>query len=270
MSDFTTQVRYICEYAAGLTSSAGFSQIDGILDIAAPIIFNFDYPIFDESYRIPLEKKILRHFYTREICEETVGLWQLRLCDKMNVIMPYYNQLYESALIKIEPLLTTDYTRTGNNHAQTESSNSEQSTMATHDKNVVDTSNVAESTGDNGTESTNWRLFSNTPQGAISRVDIANNAYLTDATKTSDEATTTTSEHSSGTSNETSDYNRNGSSQRNNTNTGNSTTDYYERIAGKMGSRSQSAMLKEFRETFLNIDSMILDELSTLFFHLYC
>ena len=96
MSKYTTEVRYICETAAGLTESVGYRGIDDVLDAAVPNIFDFEYPIFDEEYRELLEKKILRHYYTREICEETVGLWKLRLQDKMNLIMPYYNQMYKS------------------------------------------------------------------------------------------------------------------------------------------------------------------------------
>ena len=115
MGDYTTQLRFICESKCGYTSSKGFQSIDDIITDSANDIFNFDWPIFDETYRLPLEKKILRHFYTREICEETFGLWQLRLWDRLNVIMPYYNQLYKSELIKFNPLydvdLTTEHSR---------------------------------------------------------------------------------------------------------------------------------------------------------------
>ena len=54
MSSFTTQVRYICEEAAGLEGSVGQlsvrnSNVDNIIDLAIPYIFNFNYPIFDEE-----------------------------------------------------------------------------------------------------------------------------------------------------------------------------------------------------------------------------
>ena len=111
MSKYTTEVRFICETEAGYTESKGFNSIDSILDIAAPKIFNFDFPIFDENYRLPLEKKILRH-YTREISEETVGLWKLRLQDRLCMIMPYYNKLYQSELLQFNPLYDVDVTRT--------------------------------------------------------------------------------------------------------------------------------------------------------------
>lgn len=111
MSKYTTEIRYICENAAGLTESAGYSQVNQIIQTAAPNIFDFTFPIFDETYRLPLEIKILRHYYTKEICEETVALWKLRLEDRMNMIMPYYNQLYRSALLEFNPLYDIDVTR---------------------------------------------------------------------------------------------------------------------------------------------------------------
>ena len=63
MSKYTTEVRFICENAAGYNESQGFNNIESILTKSAPKIFNFDFPMFDETYRLPLEKKILRHFF---------------------------------------------------------------------------------------------------------------------------------------------------------------------------------------------------------------
>ena len=67
--------------------------------------------MFDENYRQALCTKILRHFYTREIGEETVGLWKLRLDARLNDIMPYYNKLYESEALKINPLYNFNYSK---------------------------------------------------------------------------------------------------------------------------------------------------------------
>lgn len=112
MSKYTTEVRFICENANDLDASEGYLSINEIITNAIPKVFNFDFPIFDESYREVLERKILKHFYTREICEETVGLWKLRLDTKLNEIMPYYNKLYESELLEFNPLYTANLTRT--------------------------------------------------------------------------------------------------------------------------------------------------------------
>ena len=110
MSRFTTEVRYICETMAGYDESQGYARVEDIIEEVAPDIFG-DFPIYDEAYRLPLEVKILRHYYTREISEETVGLWKLRLNDMMNIIMPYYNKLYNSELLKFNPFYDVDLTR---------------------------------------------------------------------------------------------------------------------------------------------------------------
>ena len=125
MSMYTTELRYICETMTdepleNFDNLKGVRRIDAIIDSSKGNIFDFDYPIFDEAYRGVLEKKIIRHYYTREIGAETFGLFQLYLSDKMNEIMPYYNQLYASELLSknINPLTNSGYYQTDNtNHS---------------------------------------------------------------------------------------------------------------------------------------------------------
>jgi hypothetical protein len=72
-------------------------------------IFDFDYPLFDESYRKDFETKFLMQFYMNEIGHEVFGLWKFKLETWFNLHMPYYNQLYLSTLIEYDPLINTDY-----------------------------------------------------------------------------------------------------------------------------------------------------------------
>lgn len=51
----------------------------------------------------------------REIGTETYGLWHLYLDTTLNEIMPYYNKLYETELLKFNPLYDIDLKRTHNN-----------------------------------------------------------------------------------------------------------------------------------------------------------
>lgn len=113
MSKYTTELRYICEQQSGLSEST--DDYTMIIETARPKIFSFDYPIFDETYRPILETKIIKHYYTREIGAETYGLWKMWLDARMNEIMPYYNKLYNSELIKFDPLRDTDYYKEGSN-----------------------------------------------------------------------------------------------------------------------------------------------------------
>ncbi len=63
-----------------------------------------DYPIFNEQYRAILNGKIIEEYYHQEIGQETVELFIWRLRVKMNQIMPFYNQLYESTRIEYDAL----------------------------------------------------------------------------------------------------------------------------------------------------------------------
>ena len=114
MSKYTTELRYVCESLYPYRESKGYNDVNDILDETWDKVFDFDFPMFDENYREALCKKILKHYYTREISEETYGLWKLRLDARMNEIMPYFNKLYNSELISIEPLVNYRVNKMGN------------------------------------------------------------------------------------------------------------------------------------------------------------
>lgn len=202
MSKYTTEVRYICESLAGLSESVGYADVEQIINNCLPKVFDFNFPIFDESYRNVLETKILRHYYTREIGLETVGLWKLKLATKLNEIMPYYNKLYKSELIEFNPLYDVDLTRkrkidgkgtkgtensenrTGNNNSETkqntENSQNNNSTIneTASDKGTINS--TANGTQNQNTSGNGTNMYSDTPQGAIT--DLQAGRYLTNAT----------------------------------------------------------------------------------------
>ena len=242
MSKYTTELRFICESKAGLSNSVGFNQIDDVISNSWNKIFD-NFPIFDESYRSVLCSKILKHYYTREISAETVGLWQLWLNTRMGEIMPYYNKLYESALLEFDPFKDTNYSR---NHGGTFTGDT-----VRNGRNEIAVDNSVTSTGSSNSKN----LFSDTPQGAITNIE--NESYLTNATLIKDTDTNIT--------------NTDGNSTTQNTETtGITNTDnWIETIVGKQSTVSYSKLLQEFRDTFLNIDVMIINDLSDLFMNLW-
>ena len=156
MSKYTTELRYI------LQAHSSSSDVNQIIADGRPYVFDFEYPIFDENYKTILETKILKHYYTREICAETVGLWKLWLDEKMNLIMKYYNQLYESEALQINPLVNFSYSK----------QHSDSGGTVTNDTKSGTTSNV--NTGTRENEETN------------SITNTVNKTYQEDATKTAD------------------------------------------------------------------------------------
>lgn len=253
MSKYTTEVRFICENSAGLSESEGANNVDSILDKCWNKVFNFDFPIFDENYRQVLCKKILKHYYTREIAHETVGRWKLALNAKLNEIMPYYNQLYKSELLEFNPFYDVDLTRSR------EGSGTSNRTSNNTEINSGTSKNVNSGSGTNNTVTLN--RFSDTPQNSMDTQDIADDVPLTTVTKVNEDNTT---------SNESTDtLTRNDNKTGSGTENINNTDKYIETVKGKQGTENYSSLLKKFRETFLNIDMMIIEDCSDCFFTLW-
>lgn len=341
MSKYTTEVRFICENSAGLKESEGANNVDSILDRCWDKVFNFEFPIFDENYRKVLCKKILKHYYTREIAHETVGRWKLALNIKLNEIMPYYNQLYKSELLEFNPFYDVDLTRTregsgtrdttgsskntstenGSNTKtdtvtsketssdtsdSTESNTSKTSENNTSDTTKTNTNSTTETTNDNTVTNDNTlNRFSDTPQNSMDTQSITDNVPLTTVTKINEDITADSTKNStikgtgsstdnttesstiditgnktgkiknSGSIDKTITDTINGNDTReingNNTSTENvnSTDKYIEKVIGKQGTESYSSLLMKFRETFLNIDMMIIEDCSDCFFTLW-
>lgn len=343
MSHYTTELRFICESYAGKVDSVAYHGIDEVISKAIPKVFDFDFPLFDPDYRNVLCGKILKHYYTREIGEETVGLWKFRLATKMNEIMPYYNQLYKSEALEFNPFYDVDYKREGDkshngtdNLTRNNTKNITENTSNSLDRTVTGSGSFTESKTDNSTSentvdgietragtsksattdnatstaattiSKNEQdKYSDTPQGALT--NVISGDYLTNArVKDGNETNTTNGETNGSTSTEftesSTDTNNTtnkgtvkntgsneGSNKRNETvsdvesgsrtvkdtdagqdnRTVNATDDYFEHVVGKMNAASYSELLIKFRETFLNIDMMVIQELSGLFMNLW-
>ena len=247
MSKYTTEVRFICESKSGLSESKGFGSVDEVLNGSWDKIFTSKVSFFDEEYRGVLCKKILKHYYLREIGCETVGIWLLWMNTKLEEIMPYYNKLYESELIKFNPMYDVDWNRKGNKTGN-ESGSGIRSTSG---------NNSGTNTQSGTSSNTRKDLYSDTPQGALTGVE--SETYLTNARKVSDSGET-------GVNGSTSGSYEDSESSSNKVDT---TENYVESVSGKQGTGSYSKMLNEFRETFLNIDMQVIEEFAEMFMELW-
>lgn len=279
MSKYTTEVRFICESKSGLEESKGASSVDEVLANSWNKIFTSKVTFFDEAYRSVLCQKILKHYYLREIGTETVGIWMLWMNTKLEEIMPYYNQLYNSVKIEFNPMHDVDLIRKHDRTVNGTRKDDETRTNSTENSRTI-TSNTDSNTTNNGTrntsnETTNNRrdLYSDTPQGAITGLEDEN--YLTNARKITDNGSETGTEETTTTQKTGSDYseNNNDTGKLNETTASNgisnTTEEYIETISGKQGATSFSNMLSEFRQTFLNIDMQVIEEFEELFFGLW-
>lgn len=138
-----------------------------------------DYPIFDETYRETLNNNILHHYYENEIGFETAPLFRFYLNQKLNEIMPYYNELY-----KVQKKLIDDKLLLNNVNL----------TEELKGRNTTQTSSVSQSTNKGK------NLFQDTPQGNISQQDInAQNVYATNITLNDNSINDNSSANGSGT-----------------------------------------------------------------------
>lgn len=127
---------------------------------------NFDfkmdsYPIFDENYRDTLNQNILYHYYENEIGFETASLFRFYLNQKLNEIMPYYNELY-----KVQKKLIDENLLLNNVNL----------TEKLVGSNTTKTNSTSQSLN-NGKS-----LYQDTPQGQISQTDIDNQSWATNLT----------------------------------------------------------------------------------------
>ena len=279
MSKYTTELRFIAEMEAGYTESQPFSMINTVMEKARPKIFNFDYPIFDPEYRPTLEYKIMRHYWTQEIGEETYGLWKLRLMTKLNEIMPYYNKIYEADAIKYDILYDTDYFEKRDGTSHFEGSGEDHNSVNTGGEDITkhtgkDTKTVKDtSEGSEGSEADNWQYFNDTPQGGLA--GIQSHRYLTNATnntvdqKRVNESTRDTEDKTVYDSQNKTEYGRTETGDRTNSSDNLTTDDYLNHVYGRRGGRLAPEIIRAYRECLINVDALIIEELEVLFMGLW-
>ena len=279
MSKYTTEVRFICEQKAGLEGSVGASDVDEVLSKSWNKVVTSNFAIFDEAYREKLVTKVLKHYYLREIGAETAGVWMLWMNTKFEEVMPYYNQLYESAKLKFEPFCDVDYTRssqrdvTETEHGSYENKGQTQSEGSSTDTGKTGNTRTGKTTEVGSTSGTSKDLYSDTPQGALTGVEAE--TYLTNARKVTESGNSNTvvdeTVTDAGTSEVKGVNSQTVKSTLNNTNAKSGTKGdaFSESVRGKMGGGSYSKMLIEYRDTFINIDMLVINEFKDLFFGLW-
>lgn len=189
------------------------------------------YPIFDENYRETLNNNILNHYYENEIGFETASLFRFYLNQKLNEIMPYYNELY-----KVQHDMINNIT---NNVNLTETFKRNTETDTSSNSNSVNTGN-----------SNSKNLFQDTPQGNISNQDIdASSVYASNITLNKNNTSNSISDTSS-------------------TN-GVGVEEYIKTIVGNNGNKYNIDILKQVKDNLMNIDLMIINELNELFMGIY-
>lgn len=195
-----------------------------------------DYPIFDENYRNVLNSNILNYYYLHEIGFETAPLFRKFINSKLQLIMPYYNSLY-NAQVK---LLTDDNIYSNVNLTEQFLRN-----------NKTDTNSSSTYNSNSNSFSENKNLFQDTPQGKIPNTSLEEQTWATNLSLDNNNSNSKISDNSK-------------SSALANTN-----ENYIKTIIGNNGSRYSSDIFQDIKNNLINIDMMIINDLSDLFMQIY-
>lgn len=257
MSKYTTELRFICENTAGFTESQGVDKVQDVLAKCWNKVFNFDFPIYDEDYRAVLCKKILLHYYTREIAAETVGLWKMWLMARMNEIMPYYNKLYELAALKIDPIkdvnVTTSHTGSGTNKGTIDG----HFNYAPDNKTVTTNKGTISDKANGGTRTIEG--FSDTPIGNLNNVEGMN--YLSSA----NQSLFSNNQGNTQTTDTTNTVVQTGGNISGESRDLSSTDEYVTIVTGKTAGSSHGKLIEEYRNSLQNVDMLVIRDLGDLF-----
>lgn len=232
-----------------------------------------------------LETKILRHYYMEEIGLETVALWKLRLEEKLILIMPYYNKMYETTVKDYDYMVDVDVTEdfTGNETRQEDSSfrsNETNELDSTEDETANSTLNIDSNITTDVDSKTTGRPTSHTSHNDFPQAPLEQNkgygTYEDYTQNVTDEAnntntlqTTDDTEHTSNTAKATKTSNQEVDYNSSNNLTGNKDNTHQLHRKGLTGSRSFTELLIQYRNSLINIDNMIIKELGELFMTIY-
>lgn len=194
-------------------------------------VFNFDYDFYvnSEAIKSKFEEKFIDEYYFNEIGFETVARFQHRLKTKLNKIMPYYKQLYETEIRSkdIDFMLNKDLVE-------------EYERIVTGENNSISDLTVLDNTQNDNLESNieNGNASLELEKGSLTNVSKSNlvnntssNNTLTDTTNQSEKTKLTSK--------------------------------------GNIGITSSAELLDKWRKVIINIDELIINECYDLFMKVY-
>lgn len=240
MASYTIELRNVCELYGREEVESWFKSYN-LSDFLTPEQIS-QIEKYDVWTKDKLAKKIVDHYYMREIGLETPYLFRHQAIVKMNEIMERYLLEIYSKFLEYDPLSSVDYEEKYTREINTESNSKGKS------------SGTSKSNSKNNGSGLN--VSSDTPQGQINKTNILNGSYASQ---------TNASETESNVQDET-------STNSNAENSGDSKTleTYTHSMKGDNGVIvTNQYLVREFRELAINIDLEIIKDLSDLFMGVY-
>lgn len=221
-------------------------------------VWDFEYPSYYKGdQKKAFEQKVLDHFWTRQIGQETVGRFLLYFRRTVREIMPFYIQRYESVDLMKDPDI-----RPLDNYNMIEEYESERSDESASSAKVTGSSSSTDqgtTTGKTG----GLTVHSDTPeQSLLMAVSTEGSTNLKYASDVEQNRGLTDSEVTNNSETET-------ESSSTDTATGSGTEKHKLTRRGNIGVTTYAQLLEGYRETFLNIDMEIIHDLESCFLGVY-
>ena len=236
MATYTMELRKVCDYYSREEVENWFKS------------YNLsDYLREDEIQTIEtaglwnkerLAKKVVDHYFMREIGFETPALFSHYAKVTMQEIMEEKLPFIYSSSIKYDPLVNVDYTETFERNVE----------------NSSESSSSGEGSSSSDSSSNSLNILNNTPQKRITAQDLSTGAYASSVNQNE-----TTNEDT--TNNQTSSQAQG---------SGEETEEYTKTVKGNSGvSATAQKMIEQYRQNIIAIDKQIIEELNILFMGLY-
>lgn len=285
MSKYTTQLRYYLTANTDIDpNEVGFNNINTVYGEGREELFDFYYPFHKStvleksSEQIKFENMFCMRFFYREIGFETIGAFKQHLQSLLWEKMNYYNQLFsaldreiefETSLfdnINISDVLNETAARTTDR--DTKAQDTKTRAESYQDENENNT--LSEGTRATSGNTKDWDLYSDTPQGTLTNVNNEN--YLTTAekktTETAGSEASTDKEKATGSASGNRSSADTGERKETVSEHGTDSKTNLKTTKGRSG-KPLYEMFIEWRERFMNIYEMILNDCEVLFLGLW-
>lgn len=232
-------------------------SVDQIVEAGKDGFFDFTFPWYSPSNTGLEDFKdlFLRKFYMEQIGQETTAQFKLYMQARLMEKMPLYSQLWESTQYEYDPLVNRKLTTT---IKENEGESRDKNRQANGTTDVHGTGNSSSESTENDTTN-NQAVHSENPEVSVATKDYAATMDRGKSTKNNTANTDTNVTDSSTSTGQT---------------TENESEDIYrkhesgEEVVGFYGESQADAILK-YRETILNINQMICEDMKDLFLGWY-
>ena len=220
-------------------------------------IFTFDYPFYSDN---PLDKEefenlFIDYFYFREIGFETPDRFKMKLKAELELIMPYYRQL---AMTEWNKVRTAELMMTSK--SLTETTTHEQTIAGSSDLTQNNTSSLNQTSETNTSQTMNDQSKASNLSDGVATASLET-GYLTGVSQSDN--TTTQSNSNKGQQSSS----NNGTSSTNSNQILSETTTFTSN--GDIGIQTPAYAITEWRKVIINLNQMIIDDLSSLFIQIY-